>query len=296
MIKENSITARLRITRTQRNFAMRLSAFLMGLAFVGMVACESVLAQFSSAQPWNASAYGNRSAMHGTMAGDQWVVSPEDPMAARQDCYGSCFPSSAGTCASSSSCGSGCCGTCGLHGSRHHANWKPLCFRDHDYFQLSYEPPCPGTRLNDFLETQKANGRLAQYAFYGFHFTSGDASGQIQLNRAGLQKVEEIARIWQLTPGPIGVAPSAIPGESEMRLAVVVNALTQIGMPVGPEMVSLNGSLPQGISGPEALQIYSQRMMGSTLNPLIMQSGSSTDGSGISTNSGNGSARPTGAR
>jgi len=168
---------------------------------------------------------------------------------------------------------------------------KRIWQADQQYFQSQVTPPCPGHFVNQFMEVQKANGRLAQYVFYGFHFHSLDVDQQAGLTKSGRTKVIEIARIWQLTPGPIYLMPSGDPQVDQTRLQAAVQALTQQGLPISPDYVVLADPSGPSLMGVEANQFFLQRLQGSPLNPVM-----GTQGGGAQSTVGGGNATRGGGR
>ncbi len=207
-------------------------------------------------------------------------------------------PATAGDCQQCQSCNqANCYGSCYHHfakelqpecsaPSRRPQFLRRIWHSDQQYFQSQVTPPCPGHFVNQFMEVQKGNGRLAQYVFYGFHFNSLDVDSQAGLTKSGRTKVMEIARIWQLTPGPIYLIPSGEDQVDQIRLNVALQALNQQGLPISSDYLVLADPSGPSLMGVEANQFFLQRLQGSPLNPVT---GTQGGGSQSTISSGNAS-------
>jgi hypothetical protein len=202
-------------------------------------------------------------------------------------CYGTCYKSTIVQPDACDSCGSACGGTCkGCHGgcggclSGLHSP-DGLLEKHRQYFRHKPDLLCPGERVNSLLETQIANGREAQLAFYGFHFQWNAESGVWQLTQSGWYNVQKLARILPLTSGTILVDPTGDPQIDESRAQVVRAAFAQNGISQVPVNVVVGKPRGIGISGAEALRIYDQRQLGSPYSSSSAGSGGFGFSSGV---------------
>lgn len=199
-----------------------------------------------------------------------------------EQCYGNCpggyCPScSEGDCAHNSQCG---CPSC------RHRPLRRWWLSDQDYFQSYSKPPCPGYSVRHFVEAQKANGRLAQMVFHGFHFQP-TVDGALTMTTSGAAKVYDIARFWHETPGTLAVHPSGNPQWDQSRMAALQMAFARFGIELDAEQIVIAAPIEPGITGDMSIQIYGQRMLGSPLNPVSgSSSGSSTAGTAARTAGG----------
>lgn len=212
-----------------------------------------------------------------------------------QNCYGNCPE---GQCGCSTGCvdgscntatgvaavgvASGCgnpgCTTCGVHGCatsfpRPIRNWW---YRDVDYFQSTQRPPCPGYSVNYYVEAQKAAGRVAQMVYHGFHFQK-QSDGTLGLSQSGRNKTFDIARFWNQTPGSLLLQPSGSLELDQQRRDAILLAFAEYGIELAAEQVVFARPIEPGMTGDMAVQVYTQRLQGSPLNPVM---GSNQNSSG----------------
>jgi hypothetical protein len=177
-----------------------------------------------------------------------------------RQCYGGCdgvqYEQSCESCGSPS-----CAQECQCALSHDNCLIKNMWQTHHEYYQ--YEPNllCPGDRLYALLEPQKANGRAAQLAFYSFHFQWDGQGHYWHLSESGWNNVQKLLRILPITPGTILVDPTGNPQADASRAQVVRDAFASGGQVA----VSVAVGKPSGVglTGPEALNIYQQRQLGS---------------------------------
>jgi hypothetical protein len=182
--------------------------------------------------------------------------------------YGHCGQGA--TCGQGVTCGQG--GVCGQagHACRPHGLFPGYldhwCQKHDSYYQHVPYLPCPGDALNQSLEAQKLNGRLAQLVFHRFHFQHDGQTGTWNLTRSGWNRAYDLSRILPITPGSITVDPLGDPEADALRMQAVRDALAAYGI----ENMDLTLARPRvpGLDGPEALLIYGQRQQGSPLDNL----------------------------
>jgi hypothetical protein len=160
---------------------------------------------------------------------------------------------------------SGCAGH-GPHSCGRRCLLRDVWHKDQAYFQYETDLLCPGERMYRLLEPQKTNGRVAQLAFYRFHFQLNPDTQLWQFTRSGQSNLEKLMRILPITPGTILVGPTDDPVADENRLQLVRDALAHASTTQASVEVALGKPRGTGLSGAEALQIYQQRQLGSPYN------------------------------
>jgi hypothetical protein len=178
--------------------------------------------------------------------------------------YAGCGAGSSGGCCQ---CNSQCRPTLRIRGPRE------LWYSDQHYFQYEAGIPCPGEATYEWLNAQVANGKVAQLAFYGFHFRLNPQTGGWEFTQSGMNKVYELTRILPTTSGTIIVSPVGDEFANSSCVRLVQESLASAGFT--PQIAIGNPGL-QGLNGLDSLRAWELRQQGS---PFLRQQTTSQNSS-----------------